>query len=195
MTAKKMQINSEEDISLLIRADKWRSEVLDVAEKFDLPDWWIGAGFLRNLIWDAIEGNPPREERDVDLVYFDSDNIDADRHWAVDWAITDQLKSEAPFAEWEVRNQARMHYVHGFKPYASTEQGISNWVETATCIAVRRHSGKLEYLFCHGTEDLFNLIARPIDTFKTEELLPTFYGRIAKKKWQERWPSLKVTVE
>lgn len=191
----KLQINSEEDISRLIRADKWRSDVLNVAERLDLPNWWIGAGFLRNLIWDAIEGNAPREERDVDLVYFDKDAIDPDEHWAIDWAITDKLKSEAPFAEWEVRNQARMHYINNLEPHMSSEEGISTWVETATCVAVRQQDGRLEYLFCHGTEDLFNLTARPIETFKTEELLPVFYGRVEKKRWQERWPSLKVIVE
>ena len=187
----KLEVKSEQDISQLIRADKWRIDVLNVAERLDLPNWWIGAGFLRNLIWDAIEGNPPRKERDVDLVYFDL----AHKEPEYDWAMDEKLKSESPIAEWEVRNQARMHYVNGFKPYASTEEGISNWVETATCIAVRQRDGKLEYLFCHGTNDLFNLIARPIEAFKTEALLPVFYGRIEKKKWQVRWPSLQVVTD
>lgn len=191
----KIQVNSEEDISRLIRADKWRSDVLDVAERLDLPNWWIGAGFLRNLILDAIECNTPREERDVDLVYFDKEAIDFNQHWAIDWSITDKLRVEAPFAEWEVRNQARMHYIHDFDPYTSSEEGISNWVETATCVAVRQQDNKLEYLFCHGTEDLFNLVARPIEAFKTNELLAVFYSRVEKKKWQERWPSLKIIVE
>ena len=187
----KLHINSEEDINGLIRADKWRSEVLDVAERLNLPDWWIGAGFLRNLIWDAIEGNAPQEERDVDLVYFDQNHTEPE----YDWVIDEKLKKEAPFAEWEVRNQARMHFVNGFEPYTSTEEGISNWVETATCVAVRQKNGELEYLFCHGTEDLFQLVARPIDRFKTPEILPIFYGRIEKKRWQQRWPSLKVESE
>lgn len=191
----KQQVNSEEDISRLIRKDKWRSNVLDVAERLNLPNWWIGAGFLRNLVWDAIEGNAPREERDVDLVYFDKDAINPNEHWAIDWSITDKLKIEAPFAEWEVRNQARMHYIHDFEPYVSSEEGISNWIETATCVAVRQRDGELEYLFCHGTEDLFNLIARPIEAFNNDKLLPVFYGRIEKKKWQERWPSLKIIIE
>lgn len=191
----KIQVKSEEDISRLIRADKWRTDVLNAAERLDLPNWWIGAGFLRNLIWDAIEGNSPREERDVDLVYFDKDTIDPSEHWAIDWALTEKLKQEAPFAEWEVRNQARMHYIHDFEPYESTEEGISNWVETATCIAVRQRDGELEYLFCHGTEDLFNLIVRPIGAFKSEGLLPVFHGRVEKKKWQERRPSLRVITD
>lgn len=193
--ANKLLIKTEEDISRLIRADKWRMDVLDAAELLNLPNWWIGAGFLRNLVWDAIEGNIPREERDVDLVYFDKDAIDPKEHWAIDWTITDKLKKDSPFAEWEVRNQARMHYIHDFEPYSSSEEGISNWVETATCIAVRKQGEKFEYLFCHGTDDLFTLTARPIDAFKTDELLPVFYGRVEKKKWQERWPSLRVITD
>lgn len=191
MSREKLQIKSEDDINRLIEADEWRSSVLDVAEKLDLPNWWIGAGFLRNLIWDAIQGNQSRVERDVDLVYFDNEHLAPE----YDWAIDEKLKSEAPFAEWEVRNQARMHYVNGFEPYTSTEEGISNWVETATCIGVRQLNSKFEYLFCHGTDDLFNLTARPIDRFKTPELLSTFYSRVEKKRWQQRWPSLKIKVD
>ena len=128
-------------------------------------------------------------------MYFDKDAIDPKEHWAIDWTITDKLKKDSPFAEWEVRNQARMHYIHDFEPYSSSEEGISNWVETATCIAVRKQGEKFEYLFCHGTDDLFTLTARPIDAFKTDELLPVFYGRVEKKKWQERWPSLQVIAD
>lgn len=191
MTREKLQIHSVDDINKLIRGDEWRSRVLDTAEEIGLPNWWIGAGFLRNLIWDAIEGNEPKVERDVDLVYFDSEHLEPE----YDWKIDEKLKNEAPFAEWEVRNQARMHYVNGFEPYSSTEEGISNWVETATCVAVRQTNGNLEYLFCHGTGDLFSLTARPIDRFKTPELLPIFYDRIEKKRWRERWPSLKIKLD
>lgn len=191
MPKEKPRVRTEDDISKLIQADEWRSKVLDIAEGIDLPNWWIGAGFLRNLIWDTLEGNEPRAERDVDLVYFDSEHIEP----SYDWEIDEKLKKEASFAEWEVRNQARMHYVNEFEPYSSTEEGISNWVETATCIAVRQKDGEFEYLFCHGTDDLFSLIARPTDRFKTTKLLPTFYNRVKEKRWQERWPSLKIKID
>lgn len=182
----KMRVQSEADVTELMKADPWRMEVLQVAENQNLPDWWIGAGFLRNIIWDALEGNPPREERDVDLVYFDSQQTAPE----VDWKLDEELKHKFPIAEWEVRNQARMHYVNNFEPYRSTEDGIAHWVETATCVGVRTKRGKFEYLFCHGTDDLFNLVARPIEVFQVPELLPTFYDRIRKKGWQKRWPHL-----
>lgn len=184
------KISSEEDITKLVLADAWRMDVLREAEKINLPNWWIGAGFLRNIIWDAIEGIESSPTRDVDLVYFDKANIDPE----TDWAYDEELQSIYPNAEWEVRNQARMHYINNFRPYLSTEDGIAHWVETATCIAVKLENGRLQYLFCHGTDDLFNLVARPIPRFKEPDLVSTFYERIEKKQWREKWPNLKIEV-
>ena len=191
MTAEKMAFQSEQDITRLLEKDRWRMDVLEAAAELDLPDWWIGAGFLRNAIWDAMEGVDSPPTRDVDLVYFNKDDIQPE----TDWAYDKKMRTDFPFAEWEIRNQARMHYVNNFEPYISVADGIAHWVETATCVAVRLNDGKLSYLFCHGTEDLFGLIARPISEFRSEELLPIFYQRIEKKQWKEKWPSLRVLVE
>lgn len=186
-----MSIKSEEDITRIVKADPWMMDVLRAAEELDLPNWWIGAGFLRNKVWDAIEGNNLTVSHDVDLVYFDPE----DRAPETDWLYDEKLKTTHSFADWEVRNQARMHYVNGFPPYTSTEEGISHWVETATCVAVKLEGGQLKLLFCHGMDDLMNLVARPTERFKTPALLTTFYNRIEKKQWQQRWPSLQVVTD
>lgn len=188
MTQEKAALQNEQDITRLLEVDRWRMEVLKAAEELDLPDWWIGAGFLRNAIWNAIEGVDLSPTRDVDLVYFNKDDMSPE----TDWAYDEKMKIKYPFAEWEIRNQARMHYVNNFDPYVSTGDGIAHWVETATCVAVKLEEGKLKYLFCYGTEDLFGLVARPTSKFKSEELLPIFYQRIEKKRWKEKWPSLRV---
>jgi hypothetical protein len=86
----------EDKISELIRADNWMMRVLAAAEELDLPDWWIGAGFLRNKIWDELEGIPSRPTRDVDLVYFDSTNNTPE----ADWQYDERMKKTYPFAEW-----------------------------------------------------------------------------------------------
>ena len=179
-------VRSEADISRILQKDAWRMDVLRAAEQLGLPDWWIGAGFLRNMVWDAIEGNDSPPTRDVDLVYFDANNVEPE----TDWAYDERMKKEFPFADWEIRNQARMHYVNDFAPYTSTADGISHWVETATCVAVKLENGNLRYLFCHGTDDLFGLVARPVSHFQTPKLMPEFYGRIDKKQWREKWPHL-----
>lgn len=184
-------VKSETEISKLIEQDEWMMNVLRAAEKLGLPDWWIGAGFLRNKIWDYIESRASEPTRDVDLVYFNSEDVRPER----DWAYDEKMKSEYPYAEWEIRNQARMHYVNNFRPFKSTADGISHWVETATCIGVKLEVGELSYLLCYGTDDLFGLIARPTPFFNNKEMIETFYTRIQNKKWKQKWPDLKITTD
>lgn len=186
----KNQILSEQDIITLIESDEWMMRVLCAAEKLDLPDWWIGAGFLRNKVWNAIEGNGDHSNTDVDLVYFNPKDCQPE----TDWSYDEKMKRDYPIADWEIRNQARMHYVNNFEPYISTADGISHWVETATCVAVKLIDGKLELLFCHGSDDLLNLVARPIPIFQSDNLIQTFHDRVAKKEWQKKWPNLKVEL-
>jgi hypothetical protein len=181
-------ITTEQELSKIIKEDEWMMNVLNAASKLELSDWWIGAGFLRNKVWNYLENKESEPTRDVDLVYFDSNNTTS----AIDWSYDKKMQSEYPYAEWEIRNQARMHYVNDSQPFTSTDDGISHWVETATCVAVKLEHGKLKYLFCHGTNDLFNLIARPIPSFDNREKIQTFYDRIEKKKWAQKWPNLKI---
>lgn len=185
-----MTITSEEDIAKLIRADAWMMNVLRAAQQLDLPDWWIGAGFLRNKVWDAIASKVSQQSRDVDLVYFNPADVTRE----TDHAYDERMKRDYPFAEWEIRNQARMHYVNSFQPFTSTADGISHWVETATCVAVRLSDDKLQFLFCYGTDDLYGLVARPTPYFTKDELLERFYTRVSEKHWQERWPRLRLLV-
>lgn len=184
-------IKDENKITELIQKDSWMVDVLKAAEELNLPDWWIGAGFLRNKIWDYIENKESEPTRDVDLVYFDNRNMAQE----IDWDHDRHMSAKYPFAEWEIRNQARMHYVNGFEPFTSTEDGISHWVETATCVGVRLQQGQLEYLFCYGTDDLYGMIARPTPYFKKAPLVAKFFERVEQKKWQARWPDLRVKLD
>lgn len=179
---------SRADLPGLVAADTWMMEVLSVAASADLPDWWIGAGFLRNKIWDTISGNRRSVADDVDLVYFDAGATDPE----VDWGLDQEMCRLYPGARWEVRNQARMHLSDGFEPYSSTADGIAHWVETATCVGVRLHEGQLRFLFCHGSDDLVNMIARPTAAYRAPDRIDVFRGRLAQKEWRARWSTLVV---
>jgi len=185
-----MILKTEDDIRSLIESDVWMMEVLRAAEGLNLPDWWIGAGFLRNKVWNAIEDDNSHSTTDVDLVYFDPKDTSTE----TDWSHDERMNQDYHFADWEIRNQARMHYKNNLEPYTSTEDGISNWVETATCVAVKLTNGKLEFIFCHGIDDLVNLVARPIPIFQTDELIGIFSKRVEEKKWREKWPHLRVEL-
>lgn len=185
-----MIIKTEDDIKNLVESDKWMMDVLRAAEELNLPDWWIGAGFLRNKVWNAIDGDNSHSDSDVDLVYFNKNDVQPEK----DWAYEDQMKLDYPIADWEVRNQARMHHVNGVEPFLSTQDAISNWSETANCIAVKLENGELKFMFCYGIDDLVNMIIRPIDKFKSSELISVFNYRIKKKNWQEKWPNIKIEL-
>jgi hypothetical protein len=183
-----MIVQSENDIAQLIKDDEWMMSVLRAAESLELPDWWIGAGFLRNKVWNSIEGIESTPTTDVDLVYFNSKDTTPE----TDWGFDERMKAMYPFAEWEVRNQARMHYKNNFQPYTSTEDGISHWVETATCVAVKLENENLKFIFCHGTDDLFNLVARPIPYFQGSDKIEISRERVQEKKWATKWPNLQI---
>lgn len=61
---------TEQDILDLIMKDKWMMNIIHIASELDLPDWIIGAGFVRNKVWDYLSGNNKEavDTRDVDLV-------------------------------------------------------------------------------------------------------------------------------
>lgn len=179
---------TEDDVEDFVRGDEWMMRVLAAAEQLGLPDWWIGAGFLRNAVWDHLSGLKPRHDSDVDLVYFDALNRSAQR----DWDLEDGANDRFPFATWEVRNQARMHELDGFNPYSSTSDGIAHWVETATCVGVRSVEGALQFLYCWGAGDLLELVARPTPPFREASRIEVFRERIARKRWTARWPRLRV---
>jgi hypothetical protein len=47
-----MKIRTKEDIEAFVYQDAEMMNILRIARDLGLPDWWIGAGFLRNRIWD-----------------------------------------------------------------------------------------------------------------------------------------------
>ena len=183
-----LAFKTEQDIKLTVESDDSMMQVLRAAASLDLPDWWIGAGFLRNRVWDEIEGNKPQKPRDIDLVYFDKSDISI----SSEQKFEQKLYQLCPDYDWEVRNQVRMHVKNDDPPYTSTVDAISKWVETATCVAVRLVDDELEFLYCHGSDDLLNMIARPVKEYRTPDKIQYFHKRITEKNWRERWPSLEI---
>lgn len=54
---------TEDDLARLVRGDDWMMRVLRAADMVALPDLWIGAGFLRNAVWDWLSGRGAAERR------------------------------------------------------------------------------------------------------------------------------------
>src|SRR5919204_899193 len=46
-------------LTQLVRSDEWLMEVLRAARACHPPEWVVGAGVLRNLVWDHLHGFAP----------------------------------------------------------------------------------------------------------------------------------------
>ena len=148
------------------------------------PGAWIGAGFLRNAVWDALHGRAPDVAglADLDVIHLDAACLDpaADADWEM------RMRAALPLP-WSVTNQARMHGRNGHAPYADCADAIAHWPETATAVAVRLGNG-IELLAPHGLDDLLGLILRPTPAFAGRP--EVIARRAAKKGWFQRWPRL-----
>ncbi|MFL9597432.1 nucleotidyltransferase family protein [Aeromonas veronii] len=172
----------------LLRADPQRMACLQVAAELNLPDWALGAGFIRNLIWDHLHHKAvPTPLNDIDLIYLDKTDLQGlaeAEHEA--W-----LAKRLPGQQWEVRNQARMHTRQLVTPFASSLEALSHWVEVPTCIGVRlARDGKFEWLAPYGFAINWSLQVSANPKCRQDKQI--FTQRIKEKRWQAIWPDLQV---
>jgi hypothetical protein len=163
--------------------------VLALVRELELPDWFVGAGAVRDLVWDVRfgAGFEPARVEDIDVVYFDPDDL---AHEA-ELAVEARLQASRPELEWDAKNQARVHlwYPERFgeevEPLPSTEAGIATWPETATCVGVRLEpDDHLTITAPHGLEDLLDGLWRLNPVRVTEEEAER---RFARKDPIRRW--------
>ncbi len=162
--------------------------VLRPVAMIGIEDCWVGAGLIRNAVWDHLHGRPVEfvSGSDVDVVYCDC----AAASLARDLEIEKRLFEALPDVPWSVHNQARMHERNGDAPYRDTEDAIRHWPETATAIAARLNGDRVEVIAPHGIDDLLQLRVRPTPTFGRK--LEIYRQRIASKDWLQRWPMLEI---
>jgi uncharacterized protein len=163
-------------------------ELLSAVRDERLPDAWVAAGAVRNLVWDRLHGfahrHPPG---DIDVVYYDAANASPE----IDAGIEGRLARRLPGLPWEVVNQAWIHTYNDEEPYTSTEDSLSRWTETCTSVAARLGAaGEIEILAPHGVGDLMAMVARPNLVFSNAA--EVFAERMATKRWPERWPQVRV---
>ncbi|MEO8238804.1 MAG: nucleotidyltransferase family protein [Flavobacterium sp.] len=169
----------------IITKDELIIETLTIVKNLKLNDCWVGAGFIRNKVWDILHEKRTIKLNDIDVVFFDETNISE----KLEKEIEQKLTQIDPKIKWSVKNQARMHFRNNHLKYINTENAISYWPETATAIAVRLNlNDKIEILAPYGLNDLFNLIVKPTPNFD----LIVFQKRVNEKQWEKQWENLKL---
>jgi len=179
---------TEQEILNLIENDKWMMNVLRIAKSQNLKDWAIGAGFVRNKVWDYLSGNIKEEvdTKDIDLVYFDPNGNDQ----KADEKLSEELKKETGI-NWEIVNEFYAHKWNNLPPYKSTEDAISQWPEIVTAIGVTLDkNNKLKLIAPYGINDLANFIVRPSPDFS--ERPEMIKQRVKDKGWLKKWPNIQI---
>jgi hypothetical protein len=175
-------------VTATLRTDPIRWHLLGAVSALELPDAWVGAGFVRNAVWDRLHGRSPSPPSgDVDVIWHDPLRIDP----AEDREHEATLRTIEPTVAWSVKNQARMHVRNGDDPYPSATEAMRFWPETATAVAVRRGGGDdCDVAAPFGLSDLMNLVLRPTPRF-TGEKRHVYDERVRSKGWLSCWPLLR----
>jgi hypothetical protein len=174
-------------LETILLSDPLRRQALEVLARCGLPNCWIGAGFVRDAVWDHLHGYPKvAPSGDVDVIWFPrTQSCEED-----DLRVEQELRCEMPGLRWSVKNQARMHLRNSDAPYASIADAMRHWPETSTAVAVRlKLSAAIEVNAPFGLDDLFALRLRPTPAFQTRKL-SVFEDRVSSKHWIERYPRL-----
>ena len=164
---------------------------LRLIRSLNLPQCYVGAGYIRNYIWDRLHGYDHRgTHNDIDVVYYDREDATEER----DVSLEQRLIEETGNSKWSVKNQARMHHINkDVAPYESTYDALSRWPEVVTAIGARlNHENEIEFCAPYGYEDLFQMIVRQSPLFGDKA---TYLGRVHKKEWQKQWPLLTIIEE
>ena len=67
----------QHELQTLLLADPLRMQALNAVRELQLPDGWIGAGLVRDAVWDHLHGYGQRPVTgDVDVVWFDAERCD-----------------------------------------------------------------------------------------------------------------------
>jgi uncharacterized protein len=179
----------------IVSASPWFMDALRAVASLRLQTWCIGAGAVRNLVWDHLHNHAqPSSLSDVDVAYFDKDDLNAE----TEKAIQSALQGTAPNVPWEVTNQAAVHlwfenyFGHKVEPLHSLEEAIASWPEYATSVGVTLSDREeIQIISPWGLEDLFGVTVR---RNPTRVSLETYRQRVEQKRYTQRWPMAKVVL-
>jgi hypothetical protein len=177
----------------IARATPWCMQALHAVAQLGLHDCCIGAGAVRALVWDALHGHAqPSVPGDIDVAYFDADDLRADS----ETALRQRLESLLPGVPWDVCNQARVHlwfedyFGYAVPPLLSLDDAIASWPEFATAVGIYlQPDGEIGIVAPHGLDDLFNMVVR---RNPARISLDGYAQRLASKDFAARWP--RVTI-
>lgn len=177
----------------LILSEDWLVEAMLGLDDMRLPDSWIVAGALYNMVWNRLTDRAAlRGIKDVDIFYFDNHDLSYEAEDRVIRRAAEVFAGMAVPAE--VRNQARVHLWFGqhfgfdIEPIADCHDAVSRFSSVAYCVGARLdRAGDLQIMAPYGLDDLFSFRIRPNRYYENRET----HERKAERTLS-LWPELTV---
>jgi hypothetical protein len=188
------ELLAQEQLIQWLLQDQQRMQILQIAAEFcqknHLNDWCLGAGFVRNLVWDHLHNYVDGTSfHDIDLIYFNSEYFNCEYSLeSIDSAFEQDLKQSLDI-NWSVKNQARMHCRNHDVPYKNTIDAMSYWPEIETAVGVSLSQNEINIVAPFGLKSLFE---GKITLNPKRPKLEIFHQRIQRKRWLEKWPQLQI---
>jgi len=167
-------------------------KTLQILEKSNLLNWYIGGGSIPQTFWNQYHGFDLNHGiDDFDIVYFD--NKDPTKE--VEEKNQKRIEKEYPNCpnKLEVVNEARTHiwYKKDFgreiEPYSCTEDAIYGFPTIASAIGVTLTNNKMKIFAPHGLTDLLSLTVRA-----NKIAIPKWVYKKKCKRWKSVWPKLTI---
>jgi uncharacterized protein len=179
-----------ERLEVAVARNRSLSELLARFDDIGLSDGWLVAGAIAQTVWNMAFQKPAESGvKDVDLVYFDADDLSAESEAAHERRLRDLFR-HLPI-KLDVKNEARVHlwyearFGYPIAAYSSTQDAISSFPTTATAVGVRRRGGHFECCAPFGLDDLFGLVVRP----NKRQITRAIY-EAKTERWRSVWPRL-----
>ncbi|MBI9103771.1 MAG: nucleotidyltransferase family protein [Spirochaetales bacterium] len=174
-----------ERIIEILKQDPIRLDVLNITFELNLPQCYVAAGFVRNMIWDHLHGYDPSKLNDIDVIYYDLYDTSVNTISEIET----ELLIKSPEHNWQVRNQAVMHKRNNDLQYASSIDAMSYWPEKETAVGIRKVSeNQFEVISAFDIELLFSNSI----TYNPKRDIGVFKNRVDSKNWLTKWPKLNI---
>lgn len=167
----------------------WKT--LNIISELNDETMYIASGSVSQSVWNYQEKRNLMDGiSDFDIIYFD-ENLSYEAEDKVIKRIEAMTKEIS--VELDIKNQARVHlwietkWGRKMPAYFSSEDAISSWSSTASCVGVQIYNGKFRVFAPYGLNDTFGQIMRP----NKEKVFKELYDKKV-EKWSKKWDFLNV---
>ena len=159
-----MSHDQETELQAVLSRSPIVAAIVDRWSEIRLPDCWLVAGCLAQTVWNEAFGLPATHGiSDVDLVYFDGDDLSQ----GAEAAMRRGSARCSPISACGSTSRTRRVCTFGMPrirrplaPYVSTEDAITTFPTTATALGVDPGANGLHVFAPYGLSDLLGRFVR-----------------------------------